>query len=131
MSFSVEIKGINRVANALRKLAALDKTILDPVLKRWAQGVRQKLKGTSYPAKRPGQTYVRTGNLANKWAVDQMSTGVWAIANRADYAEYVIGEEQAWFHEGRWWQAKDIIEGEIPQLTEDLSNEIERVWESG
>lgn len=131
MSFSVEIKGINRVSNALRKLAALDKTILDPVLSKWAQGLRGKLKGKAYPPKRPGQTYVRTGRLANSWAVDQQGAGTWAITNRTDYGGFVIGDEQAAAHKGRWWQARPAIEEEIPTLTRDLSDEIERVWESG
>lgn len=131
MTFSLELRGIQRVSNALRKLAALDKTILDPVGWQWAQGVRKKLKATSYPAKRPGQTYQRTGNLANRWAADKQGVGVWAISNRADYSGFVVGDEQAFMHKGRWWQARPVIEAEIPQLTKDLSDEIERVWESG
>lgn len=130
MTFSLELRGIQRVSNALRKLAALDKTILDPVGWQWAQGVRKKLKGMGAPAKRPGQAYVRTGNLANKWAVDKQGVGVWAITNRTDYGGFVVGDEQVWFHKNRWWQARPVIEAEIPQLTKDLSDEIERVWES-
>lgn len=130
MSFSVEIKGINRVSNALRKLAALDKNVIDPVGKRWAEKVRKKLKGTSYPAKRPGQTYVRTGRLTSSWAVDQLGVGAWSITNRTAYGGFVVGDEQAESHQGRWWQARPLIEEEIPELTRDLSDEIERVWES-
>lgn len=131
MTFSIEFKGINRVSNALRKLAALDKTILDPVGKRWAQGVTKKLKGKAYPPRRPGQTYVRTGRLANSWAVDALGAGVWSITNRTDYGVFVVGDEQAAVHKGRWWQARPTIQEEIPQLTRDLSDEIERVWERG
>lgn len=131
MTFSVEFKGINRVSNALRKLAKLDKTILEPVGKRWAEGVRKKLKGKAYPPKRPGQTYVRTGRLANSWAVDAPGAGVWSITNRTDYGAFVVGDEQAAVHKGRWWQARPTIEEEIPTLTRDLSDEIERTWERG
>lgn len=128
MTFSYEIRGANRVGNALRKLASLNKNVIDPIGRKWAQGVRGKLKAKPYPAKRPLQTYVRTGNLANKWAVENQGLGKWAIVNRTDYGGFVVGEKQAFMHLGRWWIARDVIQEEIPNLTKDLSQEIERIW---
>lgn len=128
---SYRFQGVNRLANALRTLAALNKNVIDPIGRKWAQGVRGKLKGKAAPAKRPLQTYVRTGRLANSWAVEGQGMGKWAIVNRTNYGEFVVGDEQVWFHAGRWWQARPTIEEEIPQLTKDLSKEIERIWTSG
>lgn len=130
MTFSYEMRGSNRVGNALRKLASLNKNVIDPIGRKWAQGVRGKLKSKPAPAKRPLQTYIRTGELANKWAVENQGLGKWAIVNRKEASPFVIGEKQAWFHAGRWWQAKPTIEEEIPALTKDLSDEIERIWTS-
>lgn len=129
--FSYEVRGINRVRNALRRLAALDRTILQPGLKEWSQLVRKQLKAKPYPSQRPGQTYVRTGNLANRWAAEPIGTSAVTITNTADHAGFVVGDNQAGVHAGRWWQASPVIEEQMPSLTKKLSQEIERVWESG
>lgn len=128
-SVTFEIRGSNRVANNLRTLAALNKNVIDPVGRKWAKGVRGKLKSKPYPSQRAGQTYVRTGELANRWAVDTTRMGMWSITNTREGAGFVVGDEQASVHLGRWWQARPTIEEEIPQLTKDLSDEIERIWE--
>jgi hypothetical protein len=131
MSFSIEVRGVNRVRNSLRKLIALDKTILEPEFRRWAQGVRKLLKSKPYPAKRAGQTYKRTGRLANSWAVEPKGTGVWSVTNRADYAGWVVGDKQSWFHKDRWWQARPTVEEQIPELTQAITEKIKGTWESG
>ena len=131
MTLSFEFRGINRIRNNLRTLAALNRTILQPGLRAWAQAVRKKLKGKPYPPQRPGQTYIRTGNLASRWAAEPIGAGAVAIVNRADYAGWVVGDEQAGVHQGRWWQARPIIEEDIPNLTRQLSEDIEKVWANG
>lgn len=128
---TVDIKGINRISNNLRTLAALDKTVLDPEMKDWTQDTNKLLKSKPYPPQRANQKYRRTGELANKWAADKRGTGVWAIVNRKAAAGWVVGDRQAWMHQGRWWQARPTIEGETPKLTKALAAKVEKVWQSG
>jgi hypothetical protein len=127
----IEVKGLNRVRNNLRRLIALNREIVEPEMRIWAQAVRKLLKGKPYPSKRSGQTYVRTGELANGWAAEPHGLGVWSIVNRKEYAGWVVGMRQAWMHVQRWWQARPTIEGEVPKLTKALTSKIEGVWESG
>lgn len=134
--FSYEIRGISRLKNALRKLAALDRNILEPETEKWAGQTVKTLRATPYPAKRPGQTYVRKGRLTGSWKAERQGIGKWAIVNLArgkgqGYAAYVVGENQAFMHLGRWWKARDIIEKRIPVLTNSLAKKIEDTWTSG
>ena len=119
-------KGFNRVANPLRKIAALNERDLDPIVGEWAKTTRNTLKGTSYPPQRAGQTYVRTGNLANRWAAQRTGAARWAIANTAPYAQYVVSDDQAWMHKGRWWMASSEIAKYTPKLTSALTRELSR-----
>lgn len=131
MGLSVTIKGVNRVRNSLRGLTAMDKTIINSELRAWAQRVRRMLKSKPYPSKRAGQRYARTGRLANSWGAEQRRSGEVSIRNSADYATWVVGDKQAWMHAGRWWQARPTIEDEIPELTRELSEKIQRTWGNG
>lgn len=133
MSLKFEFKGYNRVGNKLRKLASLNSQIVDPEMKAWAQDTRATLKGTKYPPKRPLQTYIRTGRLANSWKVTKTKPGVFNIENQASfkgraYAKYVVGDDQAWMHKGRWWKARDIIAQETSKLVSRLTKAIRQIW---
>lgn len=86
----------------------MDKTVLQPGVRKWLPQVRQALKAKPYPAKRPLQTYIRTGNLANRWAI----VGGITIVNTADYAEPVVGDDQADAFVNRWWTARSVVEDE-------------------
>ena len=130
-AFAIEIRGINRVRNSLRKLVAMDKNILEPELRNWMQNLRKELKSTPYPPRRSNQRYKRTGRLGNSWAVDSAGTGKWKITNRVKYASWVVGDKQAWMHVGRWWQARPIIEKNIPKLTQSISKKVEDTWNRG
>lgn len=134
--FDFEVKGINRLSNALRKLAGLNREILEPETKKWADQTAKTLRQTPYPARRPGQTYTRKGKLTGSWRHEQRGAGVWSIVNRASnngqpYAQWVVGDNQSWMHRGRWWKARDIIEGRMPKLIEALKRKIEQVFASG
>lgn len=126
-----QVRGTNRVRNQLRAIAAFYPRKVDRVARRDMQRIRRKLKAKPYPAKRPGQTYRRTGLLANKWAVKKDRPGVWSIVNDASrggqlYPGYVVGDNQAWMHKNRWWIASDEIEKEMPEFTRNLSQELDR-----
>lgn len=121
---SMRVEGTNRVANRFRTAAAKTPERLDAGIQKWAQSIRAKLKSTPYPAKRLNQRYVRTGNLANRWAVEKVKKAAYNIVNRVAYSGYVVGEEQAWMHEGRWWKAKEEMERYTPDLRDDLRQEM-------
>lgn len=125
---NIEIKGFNRVQNKMRKFAATMPRNVQQVIHKWGQKTRAKLKGWPYPPRRPRQKYVRTGNLANSWKAVDTRHGV-SIDNTATYARYVVGDNQAWMHKGRWWQARPLIEDSIPALTLELTKEIEKSYE--
>lgn len=128
---SIEIRGSNRVRNSLRRLAADAPEIIDEDIREWSQDVRRSLKATKYPPRRPGQTYIRTGRLANSFAVDREGRGRYSLVNRAPYALYVIGDSrgqnQAWMHEGRWWTMRQEIEQYTPELVRRITASLLRV----
>ena len=127
----VEVRGVNRVMNAFRPLLALKYRVFEPIIYRWAQKMRATLKGTPYPPKRPMQTYVRTGRLANSWGVIHKGPGLYIIRNSTNYGGYVVGdnrgEGQAWMHIDRWWIARPIVEAGMPQLRADIYRKVEQM----
>lgn len=130
-AISFEVRGINRVRNQLRTIAAFYPRKVDDVAQVDLQRIRRMLKAKPYPAKRPGQKYVRTGLLANKWAVERVKPGLWRIVNNASlrgrvYAGYVVGNRQAWMHKNRWWIASEEIDREMLAFTQALSTELEK-----
>ena len=129
---SFEMRGTNRVRNQLRTLAAVDPDITDPVLGNHARSERRRLKSTPYPAKLPGQKYVRTGNLANRFSARRVKKGVWRVENSATYSVWVIkrGMQNRQYHRGRWWTMEDILEDGMPDLTRDLSHALEQKLDS-
>jgi len=144
-ALSLEIKGYNRVANNLRRLASDLEKELDAPIDAFAKYARQKLRSTPYPPKRPMQKYVRTGRLANSWRVRKLKDSQYSIDNNAAgprgqlYATYVVGGpqgndvsafSQAWMHRGRWWLSRDVLQDEAPRLTAVLTAEIKAIWES-
>lgn len=119
--YSFNVYGVNRVRNQLRGLVSAHSKLLDPAVRQWAQSTRGKLKGTPYPAPPNDSKYVRTGNLANRFAVSRIGTAKYRIQNNASYGSWVVGEDsgtlrQAQVHKGRWWQMQPIIEKELPEL---------------
>lgn len=141
LDFSLEIRGYNRVANNLRRLASDLESELDEPMYRWAQDTRAALKSTPYPPKRPNQRYIRTGRFASSWRVDKTGDSRYQINNYAAapgggrYAGYVagdgLGQNQAWMHQGRWWIARDVIEGRMDNLRTRMIQRMVHIWETG
>lgn len=129
----IEIRGYNRVENKLRRLASDLSKEVDPIVREWTQEERARFKRTPYPPKPPRSKYVRTGRLANSFAVRKESLARYIIENRAPYSSYVIGdnrgENQAWMHRGRWWLMRPMLEEHAPDLTRRISNYLRRMWE--
>jgi hypothetical protein len=143
-----EFKGYERVKNSLRRLASDYREETDGTLKAWTKEQQAGMKGFGYPsqtnASQPFKTerqrkwffaaladgtisvpYRRTGRLANSWLARQEGWSHWVLENSAPYAHWVVGRgQQAVFHEGNWWTADDIIEEEVGDLTEQLTEEL-------
>lgn len=132
MQYGINTYGFNRVRNSLRGLVSAHAGTIDPVVKTWAQSTRAKLKGTPYPARPANSTYIRTGNLANRFAVQRIGLARYRINNSATYASYVIGEpsgpfKQAWMHQGRWWMMGDVIEENLPELRAAIEEALQKL----
>lgn len=125
---SIAVRGHNRVANNLRAVAAQAPRNFDRVLYRHMQDWRAELKSKAYPPRRPKQTYIRTGRLANSWGVRTKSNGVYSIYNSSPYAKYVVDAvDQAWMHKGRWWTIREFMaeRDRRRDLTAALTKELE------
>ncbi|MFQ5494997.1 MAG: hypothetical protein ACE5EX_06410 [Phycisphaerae bacterium] len=141
--FSIDLHGYNRVRNNLRRAAADMPHIAEREALKWARETRLILRSTRYPPKRRGQTYRRTGRLANSWRAAHLPTGA-TILNTAHrrgrfYSRYVVGNArgagQAWFHKTfgdrssvprhgrskRWWKARDVVDEEVPRFARALT----------
>jgi hypothetical protein len=132
----IEVRGWQRVANELRRLAVDMPDMSAQVMADFGQHTRRTLKGTRYPPPPPNSTYVRTGRLASSWSADV--SGIKAIIRNTarnprggrPYAIYVVGdakgEGQASIHSGRWWRGRDIVEREVKaELTPKLTKAIQ------
>lgn len=120
----VTLYGFNRVANQLRALASAHAKTLDPILREHAQSERRRLKATPYPPKLPNQRYVRTGKLANSYAVERQAVGRYSVTNNRKGSVWVIrrGFQNRRYHLGRWYTIEDVIEQRTGALTRALAD---------
>ena len=117
-----------RVRNNLRRLAADNPGIADPIFSEWSEGGVSELKVEPYPAP-TGGGYIRTYRLPTGWLVKKLKKAVFEIINTVDYAGYVVKRnEQAQVHFGRWWTAEDVLERRLPILHKNLRAEYVKVW---
>lgn len=127
---------VERLASDQRQHAESLPQLADEVQYEWGQETRAFLKSRGYPASRSSEgvkPYVRSGLLANKWTARREGRGIVSILNQAAskrgfYPGYVIGddEDQAWMHEGRWWQASEEIESRTPGLDAKLTERLDQ-----
>ncbi len=137
MNVDIKITGVNRIENKLRYMISSMPDIVDGDVADWSRDMARLLKGTPYPSKRPGQNYVRTGQLANRRRVSRQKSASYNILNDARgrrgrlYAGYVVGSggDQAWMHAGRWWIARDVINGFSGDLTRRMVRRINLYWQ--
>lgn len=130
--FTVTIYGQKAVANELRTAAAKAQPRITNATYDWAMSrVISQLTVKEYPAKRPGQRYVRTFRLRSGWVATPTERGV-TISNRMPYAGYVVGDakgqRQAYMHRNRWWKAADVIKAERPRLKKGIENELAHLF---
>jgi len=135
---SVELVGDVRIHRNLDRIIAKMPRVLDPCFADWVRGMRYRLAGRAEPPERPGQTYIRTGILRSSWSDLKRGDSEYSIINDASqrgrmYPTYVLGNGggggQAGVHRGRWWVAREVVEGELSTLITALSTGISSEWE--
>ena len=130
----VEVRGDEE---AIEAIGALSKAgWKDKELGRWADDERDMLERTPYPPERSGQRYIRTGRLGKSYRVQKPRKMVRVITNRAStaksgfYGGYVISQQQARVHRGRWYIMGDLIEDDLPKLYEKIGDKGVRIFEA-
>lgn len=83
-----------------------------------------------YPAPPPNSSYVRTGKLGQTITEEVATVGndvSGMIGSDIEYAPYVIGgdDEQAWMHQGRWWQLENVVEKDLDLIIDEIAQSIE------
>ena len=132
MTLGFEIKGVNRVRNQLRFLAAMHPSKTDPIIRDHAKRQQRELRATPYPAKPADSTYIRKhffGGIAGSFSAQAVKPGVWRVSNSRSYALYVIGQkgDQTKLHaSNNWWRMKDVLEETLPELVKDLTVMLEK-----
>lgn len=111
--------GVENAQEVAASLALVENlpVYLNPLIREWAgRTTSTHLYGMKNYAP-PRGDYRRTGQLGNSWGYRELSPGQFSFENKADYAGYVVGdEEQAWMHRGRWWQAAERIDEQVIAL---------------
>lgn len=133
MTIRIDIKGIEAITAELRKLNLRD---LGDRLESLMRAIASDAADYSKAPELPGQTYIRTGELAGGWEgsdpIIQASSDqlLMSIANDVSYAAAVQGADgdQEEIFRGRWRTTDDIsdeweeriaarIESELAELT--------------
>lgn len=126
---SIQNKGLDELINKVKTLKGPEGIRAKSVANAWTQDTVNMLIQKPYPPELPGQVYIRTGNLAAEWhSIGNITAAKWSFVNKSGYAPFVIGEDPAWMHAGRWWEALPTIEAEIPKLLNRFKSWIERIW---
>ena len=129
----VVVRGVDEAVAAVGALSK--KSWKDKELGRWADDERKILAKMPYPPTRPNQRYVRTYKLKHGYRVQKPRKMVRVITNvasssRGEYGGYVVGQQQAYMHQGRWYIAFDIVEADLPALADKLGDASVRVFEA-
>lgn len=132
--YEIEIKGLDDILAQFKTLVRTMPHAVDEAMDEWAKETRAALKGHGYPAAPPPRKgrrpYHRTGRLANSYFSARKALAHYQIANSADYASYVIGDEegrQAWMHLGRWYIARSEIEKSLDRLVKKCETAVEQL----
>lgn len=122
------VSGYNRVRNSYRKLASAHADVIDPLLYRWGQRTRPKLKGTPAPPRLAHFKHVRTGRMQSSFRVERVATGRIIIRNSAYYSGYVISRQKR-KHPSfrRWYIMEEIIDNELAELRQEITDELDKI----
>ena len=143
MSTEVKIEGLDKLVKKLGQIEA-DKVTRQALRKAGKNIIHEASEYPTQPApKNPkyryirgsGTMYVPTGRiqktsevLGKKWYIKGEPRKV-TVGNRASYAPYVQGEEQASLHKRTGWKRLDkTAEEQLPDIVKEIQQEIERKW---
>lgn len=125
LEFGVE--NAKEIAAALALVEDLP-AYLTPEMREWAgRTTSTHLWGMkNYASARPGSDYRRTGRFGSSWGYREVSRGQFSFENTHEAAGMIVGDDQAWMHRGRWWQAAERIDEQVMQLALLLTEKLGR-----
>lgn len=125
MKLELTVGGLETTITVIRRYEDLP-VLLDPTMRKWVEDTHYgRLAGRGqYPPERPGQRYVRTGQLGAGFRYASLGASHYQFINEVPYTRWVVGDSdgggQSWFHRGRWFVARERVEQEQPALVERL-----------
>lgn len=131
MKLQFGVENAKEIAAALALVENLP-VYFNPMMREWAgRTVSTHLWGMkNYASQRPGSDYQRTGRFGSSWGYREAGQGMFSFESSHEAAELVVGEDQAWMHRGRWWQAAERIDEQVMQLALILEEAL-RKWPKG
>lgn len=136
MTQGIEIKGLNEL---LKQMTAYPVQLVKVVAVTMSASLNSLWeKVPAYPPQEPDAKYRRTGTLGKSlgssmsggatseptvYRIRQLGEGNFegAFGTNLDYAEFVIGENQAGMHKSNWWN--------IQTIANRAADKIERLWQ--
>lgn len=137
-----EVKGLDELINAMdaypRELAEVMATTMSASLNTLWENV------PPYPQQDPMSKYQRTGLLGKSFGSGEQGgasgqepdvykisngSGMWEgrFGSRLEYAEYVVGENQAGMHASNWWNIQDIAHRAADKIERLFNTAAERL----
>lgn len=129
MTFKVD--GLEQLKISVKILGSKSPAFVQKALTAFGNKTQRKLSRKHYPAELPNQEYIRRyqyGGLQGSFVTGRVDEDTIFIGNTMEAAGYVIGENQADIHEGRWWQLQPYVIGELDELLIEIGGEAERIW---
>jgi hypothetical protein len=134
----VTVTGVDIIIKRLNAFPKKFNESLLSTMKAALQQVREKMP--AYPPAPVGSRYKRTGKLGRSLGVGGSGMGggaggrpsiykiqkfgahgvVGTLGSNVEYAEYVVGENQAGMHSSNWWKLSDVLWRAM--------DKIERLW---
>lgn len=116
-TFSIEVKGLDELAEALEHLAGETTRVLQEGMEQGVLYVHQSMP--PYPPARIDSRYRRTGSLGRSMTTEVRTMGATVtgiVGSAMPYAPLVIGTEQAGMHRRRWWRLVDVVRQALPTV---------------
>lgn len=126
-AIQVKVTGAKQAAAAIPTQPKVVKRISDGMMTGARQILQERLYGMrNYPPPTFTITnYVRTGKLGSGWGVRKNARAMTiTFYNRVKYAPYVVGDEQAWMHQGYWWVASQRVAASVDTISAQIETSI-------
>jgi hypothetical protein len=133
----VEVKGLDKL---IAKLTALGEEIGPALEQALRQGVYYLHQKTPPYPPASGGSYRRTmtlGRSVTTWQGQSQGAlsrvegraGTWRgiIGTAVPYAQFVIGDNQARPHRGRWWQLRKVVAANVPGVIRKMEDAVRKL----